>query len=72
MTLSELEPGNSGRVVGWDDGLSDRLLEMGVLPGALVEAVRLAPLGDPVAYRLKNSQLAICREDASRIKVDAE
>ena len=72
MTLSELEPGNSGRVVGWNEGISDRLLELGILPGARVEALRTAPFGDPVAYRLKNCQLAICRDDASRIIVDAD
>jgi ferrous iron transport protein A len=71
MTLSDLKPGSFGRVVSWGEGLSDRLLELGLLPGALVEVVRLAPLGDPIAYKVKDSQLAISRADASRIVVDA-
>lgn len=70
MTLSELKPGSRGRVVSWGEGLSDRLFELGLLPGALVEVVRLAPLGDPIAYRVKDSQLAISRSDAARIHVE--
>jgi Fe2+ transport system protein FeoA len=44
---------------------------MGVLPGTLVEVVRVAPFGDPIALKIKDSQIAIRRADATRITVDA-
>ncbi len=69
--LSDLKPGDRGRVTGWLEHLPDRLLELGLLPGTLVEIIREAPLGDPIAMRVKNCELAIRREDAARIHVDA-
>ena len=71
IRLSDLKPGDRCRITGWLDHLPDRLLELGVLPGTLIEVVREAPLGDPIALRVKSSQLAIRREDAARIHVDA-
>ncbi|MEZ4701265.1 MAG: FeoA family protein [Rhodothermales bacterium] len=71
MTLNELKPGCCGRITCWCEGLSDRLWELGVLPGTLVEVVRVAPFGDPIALKIKDSQIAIRRADATRITVDA-
>ncbi|MCB0240507.1 MAG: FeoA domain-containing protein, partial [Anaerolineae bacterium] len=33
--------------------LRKRLLDMGVIPGAEIAVVRVAPLGDPVEYLVK-------------------
>ncbi len=71
MTLSEIKPGRSCQVTGWSSQLSNRLLELGLLPGTLIEVVRTAPFGDPVAYKVKNCQLAIARADTVHIYVDA-
>ena len=69
MTLNELKPGTCGRICACR-GISDRLCELGLLPGAFVEVVRIAPLGDPIAVKLKDCQIAIRRSDASRIDVE--
>ncbi len=71
MTLSEIKPGGCCQVTGWSSQLSDRLLELGLLPGTFIEVVRTAPFGDPVAYKVKNCQLAIGRAEAVHIYVDA-
>ena len=71
MTLNEVKPGCSARISGWCEGLSDRLWELGLLPGTLVEVVRIAPFGDPIAVRVKDAQIAIRKSDALRITVDA-
>jgi len=71
MTLSDIKPGRSCQVTGWSSQLSDRLLELGLLPGTLIEVIRTAPFGDPVAYKVKNCQLAIGRAQAVHIYVDA-
>ena len=70
MTLNELKPGSCGRICACE-GLSERLCEVGLLPGETVEVVRVAPLGDPIALRVKDSQIAIRRCDATRINVEA-
>lgn len=49
--------------------LGDRLLEMGLTPGAPVEVVRRAPFGDPMQVRVRGYLLAIRRAQAERVLV---
>ncbi|MDP3563648.1 MAG: FeoA family protein [Methanoregula sp.] len=46
-----------------------RLFALGFVPGAVVEAVRAAPLGDPVEYRVKGYFLSLRKEEARLISV---
>jgi ferrous iron transport protein A len=53
MKLSQLNPGERGTIVAFTDlEMSVKLMEMGCLPGEVVEVERLAPLGDPIAIRV--------------------
>ena len=52
--------------------LRKRLLEMGIIPGAIIESIRVAPLGDPVEFRVKGYNLSIRKGDASCIEVVME
>ena len=47
-----------------------RMLDMGFVPGAEVTAIRKAPLGDPIEYRVKETSVALRREDAGTILVE--
>jgi Fe2+ transport system protein FeoA len=47
-----------------------RLVEMGLRTGAVVEVVRQAPLGGPIALRVGGGLLALRIENASRIEVE--
>ena len=68
--LSDLEPGESGLVVGWAGGVpSPRLLEMGILEGTEIEVIRLAPLGDPIEIALRGYHLSIRKSEAERIEI---
>lgn len=70
--LSELEPQEKGRIVkvGGRRGIRRRLLDMGVVTGAMVEVQRVAPLGDPVEIRVKGYDLALRMEEAINIQVE--
>jgi ferrous iron transport protein A len=48
-----------------------RLFALGFVPGAVIEAVRAAPLGDPVEYRVKGCNISLRKEDARLISVTA-
>lgn len=50
MTLRELEAGKSAviRRVGGEGALRQHFLDMGMIPGAEVTVVKLAPMGDPM------------------------
>lgn len=71
VQLNCLKPGQSGwieRIEG-DSRVSQRLMAMGLLPGAAVEVVRVAPLGDPIAVRLAESQISLRRREAAALFV---
>jgi DtxR family Mn-dependent transcriptional regulator len=71
--LSDLDRGESGRVRSLETrGLSRRrLLDLGLVPGTLVTRILDAPLGEPVAYRIRGSLIALRREDARGVLIEA-
>ena len=72
-TLGELRPGEKGRIirVGGGKGVNRRLRDMGLVKGSEVEVERVAPLGDPIEVRIKGYHLALRREEAAGIRVEA-
>ena len=70
--LSELAVGKTARIeaVGGSGALRQHFLDMGVIPGACITAVKKAPLGDPVEYRIHGYELTLRIADASEIKVN--
>ncbi len=71
MRLSELQPGEAGRIqsVTGEGGLRVRLMEMGLVPGTRVAVRKVAPMGDPMELWLRGYSLTLRREDAACIKV---
>lgn len=47
-----------------------KLLEMGCLPGNMVELLQIAPFGDPLYLDINGSHLAIRLETAKEIEVE--
>ncbi|MDE7273341.1 MAG: ferrous iron transport protein B [Lachnospiraceae bacterium] len=72
MTLKELEIGKSAvvRNVGGEGALRQHFLDMGVIPGAEVTVVKLAPLGDPIELRIHGYELTLRLADAAQITVE--
>lgn len=73
LTLEQLKPGQQGRVgkVQGTQGLHQRLLEMGINRGTLVEVVRFAPLGDPMEIKVRGYHLFLRKNEAENIWVEA-
>jgi len=72
-TLDQLKIGDTARIADFDiDALPLKLIEMGCLPGNVVELLQIAPLGDPLYLDLNGSRLAIRKEMARHISVEAE
>ena len=73
MTLRELKPGQTGRIeaVGGEGALRQHFLDMGVIPGAEVTVIKLAPLGDPMELRIHGYELTLRLADAGQIAVTA-
>lgn len=46
-----------------------RLLDLGFVRGAQIEVLQKSPLGDPAAYRVNNTTIALRKEESSHILV---
>ena len=71
MKLSMLKPGQSARIleVGGEGALRQHFLDMGVIPGAVVTLIKLAPMGDPMELRIHGYELTLRVADAGQIEV---
>ena len=71
MRLNDLKPGESGRIlaVGGEGALRQHFLDMGMIPGAEVTLVKLAPMGDPMELRIHGYELTLRLADAGNIEI---
>ena len=46
-----------------------RLMELGLVPGTRITFLGVAPLGDPMHFLVRGSQLSIRRNEAEQIRV---
>ncbi|MBQ0037679.1 MAG: ferrous iron transport protein A [Clostridiales bacterium] len=71
MTLDQLSPGQSAHVVALHltGRMRQRLSDLGFIPGVCVTAVHVSPFGDPVAYRVLGTVIALRRKDAASIEI---
>lgn len=69
MNLSNLKKNESGVIsaIRLSGSIKHRLSDMGMTPGATVKMLRLAPLGDPVEFRVLNCNIGIRKKDAEKI-----
>lgn len=70
-TLHDLPLGKSGTIhqVRGERSFRRRLLELGLTPGAQVEVLGRAPLGDPIELLVRGYQLSIRIHEALLIDV---
>lgn len=71
QTLADMRPGDQGRVLSIKGtGLvQQRMLEMGVSPGADIEVLRRAPLGDPIEIHVRGFNLMLRLQEAELVRV---
>ena len=72
MTLDKLKMGRTAVVtnIGNQSTERRRLYDLGILPGTPIQNVMASPLGDPIAYRVRSSVVALRREQAQLIEVE--
>ena len=70
--MDQISPGTQCciRQVEANRALKIRLYDMGLLPGTVVQVVKLAPTGDPMALFLRGYTLTLGRAEAQKITVD--
>ena len=74
VTLDTLKVGQRGIVarVKGQRPARRRMLDMGLVPGAEVKVVRVAPFGDPVEFQVKGYSLSLRKTEASNVTVEVD
>ena len=71
MTLDQLPLGQSAKVaklIG-PPAVKRRLMEMGLTPAATVQAIRRAPMGDPLDIKIRGYHLSLRKEEAAAVEL---
>lgn len=71
MTLQDLQLNTEAEIVkvGGNGELRQHFLDMGVIPGASVKKIKLAPMGDPMEIQIHGYELTMRLADAAKIEV---
>ncbi|MBQ7582341.1 MAG: 50S ribosome-binding GTPase, partial [Lachnospiraceae bacterium] len=72
MTLKDLQYGQTGRIttVRGEGALRQHFLDMGMVPGAAVTFVKLAPMGDPMEFMIHGYELTLRKSEAAQIEIE--
>ena len=72
--LCDMKTGTYARVVRLDTkgDLRRRFMDIGLVEGTPVECLRKSPAGDPKAYLRRGAVIAIRKEDAATVMVEAD
>ncbi|BBW95959.1 MULTISPECIES: FeoA family protein [Geobacillus] len=68
--LSRMKQGDRFRIANIaipDPVLRRRLLDLGFVPGGEIEVGQKSPLGDPTAYRVRGTTIALRKEESNYI-----
>ncbi|HZK37323.1 MAG TPA: FeoA family protein [Clostridia bacterium] len=71
LPLFEVNVGSEARISELlSIGLSRRrMLDLGLIPGTIINVIRKSPLGDPIAYNIRGALIALRKEEAKQILV---
>ena len=71
LRLADLTPGTSAIVtaISGASRIASRLMEMGFVPGVVVQVLRRAPFGGPIQYRVHNGSISMRFSEAACISV---
>lgn len=72
ITLDVLPLGKSAKVVNIDynSNLINRIYDLGITQNSIIKAAFKSPFGDPIAYLVKDTLIALRKKDCKSIIVD--
>lgn len=71
-SLASLAPGQKGKIASIElpGGQKGRVMEMGLTVGTTIEVVKVAPLGDPVEYKVRGGHISLRKAESALIFVE--
>jgi DtxR family Mn-dependent transcriptional regulator len=74
IPLDDLDLGTPGKVVSLSPRIRGqerrRMMDLGILPGTVIQAEMVSPTGDPTAYRIRDALIALRADQARCIRVE--
>lgn len=72
LTLDQLNPGEAAVVTELvaSGATRNRLMDLGIIPGTRISAEMKSPMGDPVAYRVRDALIALRHSQARQIRIE--
>ena len=74
MNLSELKISEKGIIksVECDENIKRRLLDLGLIKGTIIEPIFVSPIGDPRAFSVRGTIIAIRKKETNKIFLEKE
>ena len=71
LPLSQLAVGQSGVVLGfeYENNMTDRLMQLGIIEGVEIKVIRVAPSGDPIELNIAGYGLSMRKADAEIVLI---
>ena len=71
MTLDQAALGSGVFLISLNnkEPLKARLMDLGFVPGSFIRPLFAAPCGDPRAYEIRNTVIALRQKDAEKMEV---
>ena len=71
MSLSSLHEGDTGTIISMDKcgELKRRLMDLGFIEGTNVSCLYRSPSGNPTAYMVRGTVIALRKDDSARIMI---
>jgi Fe2+ transport system protein FeoA len=71
LTLADLKPGETGRIVAVEATpmVRHRLMDFGFRRGEMVTMVRQAPLTDPIEFKLRGGYVSLRKTEAALVEI---
>lgn len=70
-TLYDLEIGSQGKIkeINCNNNIKRRMMDLGIIKGTTITPILKSPAGNPRAYEVRGSIIAIRSEDAKQINI---
>jgi ferrous iron transport protein A len=70
VTADSIKPSETAEIIALDENeTGQRLTEMGFWPGKSIQLLISAPWGDPLAFQIDNTIIALRKDEAKLIRV---
>lgn len=73
-TLDKLDIGKTAVIksINFKSGLKKRLMDMGIVKGEKITAIKRAPLGDPIEFTIKGYNISLRKSEAQKIDIEED